>query len=100
MKILKRTFCVVVIIVLLYWLGYFVLGITSLRYRSWVHFLGRTLTYLVFPLLCILMATGWLEPLLARGKIIKVALGIIIGGIYLIWCVNYSVYAPSRRETY
>ncbi len=91
MKILKRTFWAVTIIVLLYWLGYFVLGITSLRYRSWVHFLGRTLTYLVFPLLCILMAAGWLEPLLARGKIIKVALGIIIGGIYLIWCYWLSL---------
>ncbi|MBP3352856.1 MAG: hypothetical protein J6L65_10685 [Lachnospiraceae bacterium] len=86
MKIVKRTTRIVTVIVLVYWIGYFILGLTSVSYREWVNIIAGILTWVVAPALYILLIGGKIFSLIKGKKVLKIFTSIITLLIYLYWC--------------
>lgn len=85
MNALKKKAQIVTIIILIYWMGYFILRLTPVSYRFWVSGIGAFLTWGVAPILYILLLGSKIFSLIKGKKIIKIFISIIVLGFLLCW---------------
>ena len=86
MKVLKKTTLIVTILVLIYWVGNFILRLTPASYRLWVNIISGMLTWAVAPVLYTLLIGGKIFSLIKGKKVLKIFTSIIALLIYLYWC--------------
>lgn len=87
MKVLKKTTWIVTIIILVYWVGYFILRLTPVSYHFWVSAIGTFLTWGVIPILYILLLGSKILSVIKGKNNIKIVISIIVLGFLLNWCI-------------